>query len=112
MDEQDQKQGKKRRGCLFYGFIIGTALLVFIVLGVLAALRGFLAVTDKTPVPVPETKMSQPEIDKVRQRVDAFREAVRGHQAVQPLSLMADAINALIQSDPDLETFNGKIYLG
>ena len=111
MDEQEQKQGKKRRGCLFYGFIMGTALLIFVVLEVLAALRGFLAVTDKIPVPVPDVKMSQPEIDKVRKRVDAFREAVRAHQATGSLSLAADEINALIKSDPDLEPLKGKLYV-
>jgi hypothetical protein len=111
MDEQEQKQDKKRRGCLFYGFIMASVLLVFGILGVLAAMRGFLAVTDKTPVPVPETKMSQQEIQKVRQRVDAFREAVRGHQTPSPLLLTADEINALIKSDPDLEPLKGKLYV-
>jgi len=111
MDEQEQKQSKKRRGCLFYAFIMGTALLIFVVIGVLAALRGFLAVTDKTPVPVPEVKMSLAEIDKVRQRVDGYREAVRAHKPPGPLVLTAGEINALIKSDPDLEPLQGKLYV-
>jgi hypothetical protein len=111
MDEQEKKQVKKRRGCLFYAFLMGSFLLLFVVVGVLAAMRSFFSVTDKAPVPVPEVKMSQAEIDKVQKRVDAFREAVRGHQAPPPLLLTADEINALIKNDPDLESLKGKLYV-
>jgi len=111
MDEQEQKQVKKRRGCLFYGFLMGSFLVLFVVVGVLAAMRSFFSVTDKAPVPVPEVKMSQAEIDKVQKRVDAFREAVRGHQSPAPLALTADEVNALIKNDPDLESLKHKLYV-
>ncbi len=111
MDEQTQQQGKKRRGCLFYAFIFGSILSIFLVLGVLAGLKSTLAFFDKTAVPVPTSKMSPQDIAKVRERVDAFRQAVRAHESPVPLTLTADEVNALIKGDPDLEPLRDKVYV-
>ena len=113
MDEpkQEQQVKRRRRGCFFYAAIAIFFFLLLIVLAFLSQLKLFTNLTDKQPVPVPTVKMSQAEIDQVRQRVDAFRQAVRAGQSPAPLILSADEINALLISDPDLEPLKGKLYV-
>src|SRR5579864_673717 len=98
MEEQQDKRIRKNRnrGCL-YASIIALFLITFVLLGFLASLKGFFAVTDNAPVPVPTVKMSPQEMAAVRRRVDAFREAVRAGETTNSLSLSADELNALIQ---------------
>jgi hypothetical protein len=55
--------------------------------------------------------MNQEEIDRVRQRVNTFRDSVRAGKNPPPLYLSADEINALIKADPDLEPLRGKLYV-
>jgi len=90
-------------------------MLLISVLGLLVGLRYakkmFNDYTDTKPVPLPELQMSQAEIDQVRQRVDAFRQAVRAKNATPALTLSADDINALIATDPDLQPVKGKLYV-
>jgi len=108
--QQQEKPVTKNRGCL-YAAIIALFLLTFILLGFLASLKGFFAVTDKAPVPLPTVKMSAQEMAAVRQRVDAFREAVRNGTTTNSLTLSADELNALIQTDQDLDPLKGKLYV-
>ena len=48
---------------------------------------------------------------QVKQRFEAFQQAVREHHATKPLTLTADDINALIASGGDQQGLKGKVYV-
>ena len=106
---------KPRRGCFFYGCITGVVLLVIVLGALLVGLyyvkkmvNGF---TDSRPTELPALQMSKAEIDQVKQRFEAFEQAVREQHATKPLSLTADDINALIASSAEPQTLKGKLYV-
>ena len=107
---------KPRRGCFFYGCITGLVLLV-IVLGALMVGLHYVRklvnqFTDSQPMELPTVQMAKEEVDKVRQRFEAFQKAVREQQAAEPLVLAADDINALIASGTERDQLKGKLYVG
>ncbi len=109
MDEQP----KRRRGCLFYGCITGAVCLVAILIAALLGLHQVKKLlyqyTDDGPTPMPPLQMSPEQIERVRQRVEDFRDAVRTGRATSPLELSGDDINALIDSDPEFRQLKGKL---
>jgi len=106
---------KKGRGCLFYGCLGGLVMLLIIVIAGLIGLRYAKKMvtdfTDSAPNPIPAVKLTPPEIEQVKKRVEDFRQAVRASRPAEPLSLSADEINALIANDSDLEPFKDKVYV-
>jgi hypothetical protein len=107
---------KPRRGCFFYGCITGVVLLV-IVLGALMVGLHYVRkmvnqFTDSQAMELPTVQMPQEEIDKVKQRFEAFQKAVRDQRPTEPLVLTADDINALIASEPKRQDLKGKLYVG
>ena len=106
---------KPRRGCFFYGCITSLVLLAIVLAAVLAVLhyakKMINQYTDSQPMELPTVQMSQGEIDKLKQRFEAFEEAVRAQRPTQPLTLSADDINALIASGPKQQALQGKFYL-
>src|SRR5437867_5203184 len=106
---------KARRGCLFYGCIMGSFLLVLVLVAGLVGLRYAKKLvtdfTDTQPLPLPKVQIAQPELDALQRRIDTFRDAVRQGQPTGTLTLTADEINALIASDPDLQALKGKFYV-
>jgi hypothetical protein len=107
---------KPRRGCFFYGCITGVVLLV-IVLGALMVGLHYVRkmvnqFTDSQPMELPMVQMPQEEIDKLKQRFEAFQKAVRDQRPTEPLVLTADDINALIASEPKRQDLKGKLYVG
>ena len=104
-----------RRGCLFYGCLTGVLLLLIALAGGLAGYRYarkmFNDFTDSQPLAMPPVQLTQPQIDQLQQRIEAFRQAVRQSESTPPLALTADQINALIATDPDLKALKGKIYV-
>jgi hypothetical protein len=107
---------KPRRGCFFYGCITGLVLLV-IVLGALMVGLHYVRkmvnqFTDAQPMELPTVQMPQEEIDKLKQRFEAFQKAVREQRPTEPLILAADDINALIASGPKRPDLKGKLYVG
>ena len=110
---------KARRGCFFYGCITGLVLLVLLLGGLLIgvhyakkAISGLVnEYTDTQPMVLPTVQMSQAEIDKLKQRWQAFEEAVRAQRPTAPLVLTADEVNALIASGPDKQSLKGKVYV-
>jgi hypothetical protein len=68
--------------------------------------------TATEPMELPAVHMSQAEIDKLKQRCEAFQQAVHDHRATAPLVLSADDINALIDSVPEVQALKGKLYVG
>jgi hypothetical protein len=105
----------KRRGCLFYGGILGLIFLVFLGITALVAVhyarKMLAAYTDTKPMPLPGSHMSQAQIAELNQRVDAFRQDVRAGRPTAPLVLSADDLNALIATEPSLDFLKGKLYV-
>src|ERR1041384_7401970 len=110
------EQEKRPRGCLFYGCLTGivclVAILVAFLLGLHQLKKMLTEFTDTSPAPLPATQMSRAEIDKVQDRVNAFRDAVRAGHPAEPLALTGDELNALIATNPDLRPLKGKLYVG
>jgi hypothetical protein len=110
---------KARRGCFFYGCITGLVLLVLLAVGGLVAVHyakkaisGLVnEYTDTKPMTLPTVQMAQADIDKLKQRWQAFEEAVRAQRPTAPLVLTADEVNALIASGPDKQSLKGKVYV-
>jgi hypothetical protein len=67
--------------------------------------------TDTQPMELPTVQMSQAEMVQVKQRFEAFQQAVREQRATKPLVLTADDINALIASGGDQQSLKGKVYV-
>ncbi len=106
---------KARRGCLFYGCL---TCVVLMLLGIGALLLGFHYVkkvvnryTDTQPMELPTVQMAQADVDKLKQRFEAFEAAVREGRPVQSLTLSSDEINALIANGPQRQALNGKFYV-
>jgi hypothetical protein len=112
MSDEKPQRG---RGCLFYGCLAGIVCLVAILAAFLLGLhqlkRMLTELTDSGPTPLPSTQMSPAEIAQVRDRVNAFNDAVRPRRAGEPLALNAAEINALIATNPDLRPLKGKVYV-
>ncbi len=106
---------KPRKGCFFYGCITSLVLLVLLLGALLLGLHYVKKLvnrfTDTQPMALPTLQMSRPEIDKVKERFEAFRVAVRERRPTKPLVLTADEINALIASGPDQQALKGKFYV-
>jgi hypothetical protein len=106
---------KPRRGCFFYGCITGLVLLVMVLGALMVGLHYVRKMvnqfTDSRAMELPTVQMSPGEIDKLKQRVEAFQKAVREQRFTEPLVLAADDINALITSAPELQAFKGKFYV-
>jgi hypothetical protein len=106
---------KPRRGCFFYGCITGLVLLVLVLGGLMVGLhyvkKKINQYTDTQPMELPTVQMSQGEISSLKQRFEAFQQAVREQRPAQPLILTADDINALIGSSRDREALKGKFYV-
>ncbi len=102
---------KRRRGCLFYAFFLGTLLLVILaglLLGFLQTLRNF---TDASSRSFPPVSLSSAEVEQLQRRVDTFRDNVHSARSAEPLSLTANEVNALIAMYPDLHVLKGKLYV-
>jgi len=112
---QPEQPVKARRGCMFYGCMLGLVMLLLAAAGGLLGLhyakKMLTNFTDAAPVPLPVVKMSEAEITQLHKRVDDFSEAVRSSRPAPPLALTSDELNELIQTNPDLEEWKGKLYL-
>lgn len=105
----------KKRGCMFYGGVVGVALLVLLLLGIAFGVslakkmrRDF---TDAAPVPLPASQLSAVAYQDLQKRIDAFRESIRYGRETPPLEVNADEINALIANDPDFQSLKGKVHV-
>jgi hypothetical protein len=106
---------KPRRGCFFYGCITGLVLLVLVLGALMVGLHYVKKMvnqyTDTRAVELPTVQMSQAEISSLKQRFEAFEQAVRAQRPVEPLALTADDINALIARGPERQALKGKFYV-
>jgi hypothetical protein len=105
----------KQRGCFFYGCVIASVLAVLLLIalavGAFFVMRFFSGVveqwTSTAPMELPKVQVSEEDRRSVRERVDAFRKAVDAGNAVEPLVLTSDDLNALIEENAD---FKGTIF--
>jgi hypothetical protein len=115
MADMVEQHAKQRRGCFFYGCVTSTILLLVALAGALAGYHYFRKMfndfTSSQPLTMPPVRLTQPEIEKLQQRIDRFRDSVRQGEPAGPLALNADQINALIATDPDLKALKGKLYV-
>jgi len=111
----DEQTTKPRRGCFHFGCIGGLLLMLVMLIGGLVGLyyakKMFNDFTDTKPALLPQAQISQADMDRLEQRVDLFRSVVKAGKSVEPLSLSADEVNALIQHDPDLSALKGKLFV-
>ena len=111
MEAQPKKSG---RGCLFWGGIIAAVFLLFILLTVYAGYRYVKNMvaeyTDTKPIEAPALHLSGVEITNLQQRIHRFDQAIKDNQAVEPLSLSADEINALIANETKSNRSPARLY--
>jgi hypothetical protein len=88
---------------------------VILAVGALLAIRyakGLVdQLTDTQPMPLPKVQLSDEQMDRLRDRVETFRTAVREGQSTAPLELTSDELNALIATDPDLIPLRNHLYV-
>ncbi len=104
------------RGCLFYGCVV--AIVASVLLTLALALGAFLAYrtvvryrdvyTATAPVELPKLALGEADRERAVARMTAFRDAVEAGEAVPPLVLRGDDLNALIQESPRLKD---RVYL-
>ena len=102
----------KKRGCFFYGC------LTLVVLALIAGVAGFFIVrwaaglperfTDSAAVPIQVVQLSPARLDELKQRLDAFGQAIEKPQTAQELILTAEELNGLIAENKDLK---GKLFV-
>jgi hypothetical protein len=106
----------RERGCFFYGCIIASvlALLVAILIGI-AVFVGYRWLnqvvndyTSTTAEQLPTVKMPAEERQSLKDRVEAFRKAVKEGTTTEPLVLSGDDLNALIDENAELK---GTVYV-
>jgi hypothetical protein len=106
---------KARRGCLFYGCLSGVVCLLIILVAFLIGLYQLKKMvnfyTDPAPTTLPTAHLSPAEMDQLKQRLENFQDAVRSGRPTSPLTLNADEINAVIQTDTNLTRLKGKLYV-
>jgi hypothetical protein len=107
-------QKKAGHGCLFWGGIIAA---VFVLFAILAAYAGFRYAkhlvydfTDTKPIEVPAVQLSGAEITNLQQRVRNFDKALEVNKPVEPLTLNADEVNALIAQESKTNPSPVRLY--
>lgn len=112
MIEQAKKPG---RGCLFYGGLVAGVLLFMIIVGAFIGLRyakGLVnQLTDTKPLSFPEVKLSESQMNLLRDRIARFQDDVKDGVPTAPLQFTAEEINALIQSEPSLAPLKNHLYV-
>jgi hypothetical protein len=108
-------QPRKKKGCLFFMGIIAVIALVVLALGAVFGLRYAKVLvgelTDAQPMSLPTVQLPEAQMFQLHDRVDTFREGVRDGEAVAPLELTADELNALIETDPMLAAMKNHLFV-
>lgn len=108
-------QPQRKRGCLFYIGIIAAVLVVVFALGAFFGIRyahqmvGQL--TDKDPMQLPTSQLPEAQRFELKDRVETFRDAVKGGEPTEPLELSGDELNSLIATDPAFVALKNHLYV-
>lgn len=93
----------------------GAVLLLVLALGAYLGIRyakGLVdQLTDKQPMALPTVQLPEAQMFQLHDRVDTFREGVRDGDAVAPLELSPDELNALIETDPAFKALKNHLYV-
>jgi hypothetical protein len=88
----------RRRGCLFYGCLVGVvclvALLAAVLIGVHFVRKVFLDYTDTAPMALPASGLTPAQTAEIRQRCHRFVDDLNAGKNVEPLALAGTEINA------------------
>jgi hypothetical protein len=107
---------KPKRGCLFWGGIVASIMLLLICFGMFLGYKYAKHLideyTDATPMTLPTVNLSSDEIDRLRNRIAEFSRAVDEHRTAGPLVLTTDEVNALIMTSKEAEQIRGHVYVG
>ena len=105
---------KTGHGCLFWGGIIAAILFLFLLLAAYGTFRYFkhlvVEYTDTKPLPAPVVQLSGAEITNLQQRIRGFDQAIKDNQPVEPLSLSADEVNALVANEAKSNASPARLY--
>jgi len=105
---------KTGHGCLFWGGIIAAILFLFLLLAAYGTFRYFkhlvVEYTDTKPLPAPVVQLSGAEITNLQQRIHGFDQAIKNDKPVEPLSLSADEVNALIAKEAKSNASPARLY--
>jgi hypothetical protein len=105
---------KSGHGCLFWGGMVAAVLFLFLLLAAYAGFRYFKGLivryTDTKPVAAPMVHLSGMEITNLQQRIHTFDGAIKSSNAVAPLILSADEINALIANEAKSNASPARLY--
>ncbi len=110
------EEPQRQHGCFFYGCIIASilTLLLLIAVGVVFFLiyrwagQMIEEYTATAPRELPKVEMPAEQRRTLKERVEAFRKAIKEGKPTEPLVLNSDEINALIDEE---EKFKGKVYV-
>jgi hypothetical protein len=108
-------QPKPGKGCLFYLGIIAAISLLMLALGAFFGLRyakGLVnQLTEAQPAQLPTVQLPEAQMFQLHDRVATFRDGVRDGDAVEPLELTADELNALIETDPAMAPLKNHLFV-
>ena len=62
-------------------------------------------------MPLPVVELPPSDMAKLKDRIGAFQNAARDSLPAPPLSLTADELNALLATEPHLESFRGRLHV-
>jgi len=105
---------KSGHGCLFWCGIIAAILFLCLLLAAYGTFRYVKHVvteyTDTKPLPAPVVQLSGAEITNLQQRIHGFDEAIKNDKPVEPLSLTADEVNALVAREAKSNASPARLY--
>jgi hypothetical protein len=115
MSSSTPKPPKPPRGCLFYGLIFGSVLLLLLLVAGLIGLRLLKNMvdryTDTRPLPFPAVQISKAEMDALQKRLTEFSGALKAGKPASAFELTSDQANALIQNSPDFKILRNRVYV-
>jgi hypothetical protein len=108
------EQKRSGHGCLFWGGIVAAVLFLILLLTAYAGFRYFKGMinryTDTKPLEAPALRLSSAEITNLQQRIHSFDGAIKSNNAVAPLILSAEEINALIANEAKSNASPARLY--
>jgi hypothetical protein len=106
---------KKGRGCFFWGCLTCIVLFLVVCVAVFAVVQfvksQVRAYTDSAPMKLPKVEMSDAEFKQLKDRVQAFTDALNAGKATNNLTLNEREINALLVKSGRNTELADKVYV-